>query len=166
MLPQPRNQSGIIKLAARQYDVGMTFSTWDLKCCGLGTLMGFGALVVPDEFAAKAEFVATCYRTLYKPGHVLYSLADGRGMGHDTTNTKHLALVEIGSTKIAEFPNLFHGPGVVSLWLVNIRNAVGKFCNDVGEAYLEPSTEPWEIKPAARLDVNSPWAEFPTRKNT
>lgn len=138
--PQPRvlPQSGLISDHDCGYASGLSFCSWDLNCCGIASIQGFSGLVPSSEFASLADIVATLYRECYSPGHVIYCLSS------QLSHPIHLALKEIGSAQIAGFPNIFHGPERLSLWLVNIRDAVGKYCDIYGEPYLEPSTKPWK----------------------
>lgn len=119
-----------------------TGGSYFLNCCGMAGIENLGYAYSFVDWQDKAEVLACLYRELYSQGTVLYAITD-----HQLTNALHLALLEIGSQQIAEFPNLYHGPRMIHLFKLNIRNAAGRFCNKQGQAYAEPPKDDSEIIP-------------------
>lgn len=119
-----------------------TGGSYFLNCCGMAGIENLGQSSWFEDWQDKAEVLACLYRELYTNGTVIYAITDIQ-----LKNALHLALLEIGSQQIAEFPNLYHGPRMVHLFKLNIRNAAGRFCNKQGQAYAEPPKDDSEIIP-------------------
>lgn len=102
--------------------------------CGVGGLWSFNTINSDlSNFTDKAEFLAGVYRELHGAGNAIYCITNGQ-----LSNAGHLALLEIGSREIAQFPNLCHGPYTMHLFLVNVHEAVNRFCDVNGTPYTEP----------------------------
>ncbi len=141
--------TGLISENTSTYAKGLSYCGWDMNSCGVASIQGFNnTYPEPHTFPLKADLIATLYRECYNAGHTIYALASNQ-----LYHPLHLALKEMGATQIAEFPNLFHGPERMSIWLVNIRDAVGMYCNEYGEPYTEPSKEPW--KPSVHVRTSA-----------
>lgn len=118
-----------------------TGGSYFLGCCGLAGIEGFNDVRFTD-WQDKAEFMACIYRELFTKGTAVYAITR-----EQLDNPLHQALLECGSTQIAEFPNLYHGPRMMHMFKVNVRNICGRFCNLYGEAYAEPPKDDSEIIP-------------------
>lgn len=126
-----------------------------LNCCGLGAIQGFSTPLAFQTWKDEAEFVSLLYRTYYTNGHMLYCLAS-----YQLNTNAHKALLNIGAKQVAEFPNLTHGPSILSLWLVNVRDACGRYCNKYGEPYDEKPKDDSEVDD---VRANKPSAYIPRR---
>jgi hypothetical protein len=136
----------------------ITFNSW-LGSCGVGWLQGFSGTEKEFEgFTDKAVWLARMYQLLYQPGHLLYTLAD-----YQLNNPFHKLLVEIGARQIDEFPNITHGSAMMHVFRVNIRNAVGRYCNKYGEPYTEPPKDESEVEPEITKPIDSGWMHLPKR---
>lgn len=112
-----------------------------MGCCGLALLERFSYMTTSfirdgelDKWETKASFLSELYKHLYHTGYVMYALAPAQ----EQTNPAHKWFLELGARRMMEFPNIFHGPNIMGVWLVNIRNAAGRVCDKYGEMYLEP----------------------------
>lgn len=115
--------------------------------CGVGGLWHFSMYNPFATFADKAEFLSAVYRELRPAGNVLYCISDSQ-----LRNDGHLALLEIGAKEIAVFPNLCHEPSMMHLFLVNVHEAVNRFCDVEGTPYTEPREYvPYVFKPTRNL---------------
>lgn len=119
-----------------------TGASYFLGCCGLAGIENFGYTNTPFPWPERAEIMACLYRSLYHQGTVLYSLSQDQ-----LQNRLHQALLEVGSQEVLVFPNLYHGPNMIHLFKVNIRNAAGRFCTKRGDAYAEPPKDDADIIP-------------------
>lgn len=137
---------------------GVQYSTW-LGSCGVGWLQDFSSVSFYN-WKDKAEWVSALYRNMYQPGNVLYAITQNQLQNHG-----HLLLVELGATQITEFPNLTHSPNRMLVFHVNIRNAVGRFCNKYGEPYAEPPKDASEVEEQGVFKSNhsSGWMVLPVR---
>lgn len=136
---------------------GLEVSKWALGGCGLGLMQRFNTVNMFSSFADKALFMSLLYKELYTCGHVIYAITNNQ-----ESNPLHRALLEIGSTKIAEFPNLYHGPAYINVFLVNIRNCDGWFCDKYGEPFTEqPKQKP--ATPATHVTTPSNYNGVPVK---
>jgi hypothetical protein len=113
-----------------------TGGSYFLGCCGMAGFEGFNAIQsagMYDTWQDKAEFMALLYRELYCQGTVVYALADNQ-----LHNELHKDFLACGAQKVAEFPNMYHGPHMIHLFKLSIRNLAGRFCNKYGEMYATP----------------------------
>lgn len=112
-----------------------------MGCCGLVTLQHFGYMTSSyirdgelDKWETKASFLTELYKAMYHRGYLMYVITGTQ----EATNPAHKWFLELGARRMAEFPNIFHGPSMMGVWLVNIRNAAGRVCDKYGEMYDEP----------------------------
>jgi hypothetical protein len=157
------DSSAVIREEAPTYSAGIRVVTntfnYFLGCCGLAGLEGFNSMSGFKDWNDKAEWLACLYRSLYYRGHVVYCITDWQ-----LENAAHIALLEIGSREIAVFPNLYHGPRMLHLFVVNVRNTAGRFCNKYGEAYPVPPKDDSEIIPEqTEPSVASVYQTLPVR---
>ena len=134
-----------------------------MGCCGLNTIetldcatVGVGGFL--NDWESKASYLSALYKWGYQQGWIMYTLTPTQERG----NILHQWFLELGARRMTEFPNLYHGPNVMGVWIVNIRNCEGRVCNQMGEPYEEqPTTEPPPIQnPTENPDrsyVYPPW---------
>lgn len=149
---------------------GISVVSTTMSCCGLGTIAGFyqspftgesiygkdGALV---KFQNRAKFLEAFCGRWWSPGHFIYVLEPTQ-----LRSELHQLFLEIGATKIAEFPNLTHGPAILQMFLVNVREATGKYLDDNRKALTEPP-KPKEPEVPVVIDATPIPAEA-TKKRT
>jgi hypothetical protein len=119
-----------------------TGGSYFLGCCGLSGLESFGYVPAFANWQDQAEYLACLYRELYSQGTAVYVLTQDQ-----LRNPLHLLLLEVGAVEVAMFPNLYHGPRMLHLFRVNVRNICGCYCNKYGDAYAEPPKDDSEIIP-------------------
>lgn len=125
-----------------------------LGCCGMGGLENFNYVPQLNSWENEAGFMAAIYRYLYEKGTVVYVLT------HTQLELKaHQLLLQVGAKEVAVFPNMFHGPNMIHLFMVNIRNICGRYCDKYGKAYAEPPKDESEVIPEPDGPVPSS-AEF------
>jgi hypothetical protein len=116
-------------------------SDYIFNCCGLVGLEGMSPSLDTEDWP---EWIAGLYRFARARGHIMYCLTSGQ---ERVRAARHEALLSIGSRKLGEFPNLNHGPNMLQIWVVNIREAVNIYVDTQGnvlpkwKADLTPSTE-------------------------
>lgn len=123
-----------------------TGGSYFLACCGMSGLEGFNSVPTSlpyNTWAEKSELMALLYRELFLQGTVIYALTSAQVK----TNALHQDFLKCGAQLISEFPNLYHGPEMISLFKLNIRNLCGRFCNKYGEVYAEPPKDESEVLP-------------------
>lgn len=139
-----------------QYKKGITVSKWALNSCGIGSIQGFYQLpCFTDSYVNRAEFLSVLYRELYNPGYAIYCLSDTQ-----LFDNRHKALLEIGCRELASWPNLYHSPNKIHLFLVNVREGVGKFFNEYGEPFEKA---PDVVVPSPNANVVINYGELPKR---
>lgn len=116
------------------------------NCCGLASMYSFGRQTFID-FNQKAEYLAGLHRLL--PKHILYAITDRQ----ESTAQEHLLFLEIGAEKVAEFPNLTHGPALIQLWVVSTKDAIGIYLDIAGTALVEKPEVSSPAKPVAKKAV-------------
>jgi hypothetical protein len=134
---------------------------YTLGSCAIGGLKYFTYVFQFVSWNDKAEMMACLYRALYMRGHVIYSLDESQ-----LNNALHQALVEIGSRQVDAFPNIYHGPKMMYLFRVNIRNCAGRFCDKMGNAYTdEASVNPAHIITEQTERQGTNYQNMPTSNN-
>lgn len=126
---------------------GLVACRWAFASCGAGTLEAFGGVGHFASWAEKAALMSELYKAQYNCGYTTYAITDSQ-----LNDATHQALLEIGSKELASWPNLYHGPQNIHLFLVNLRDCVDVFCNEYGEPFTEPFVgpkQPKEHKPPA-----------------
>jgi hypothetical protein len=108
--------------------------------CDIGWMQTFSQQSAFTDWQDEAEWMAALYKHLYTCGHVTYCITNAQ-----LNLASHRALVHIGATQIAEFPNLFHGPAMQFVFHVNLRDACGRYCDKYGDAYKEPPKDESEV---------------------
>lgn len=159
---QPAQRFGDLSRIVREDQRGTSiiYAANQLGSCGLGSLNGFYTCENFTSWQDEAEWISCLYRTLYCPAILIYCLTQNQ-----LKNAGHQALLKIGSVQVTEFPNLTHGPNMQYLFKVNIRNAVGRYCNKYGEAYTEPPKDESEVLPERTTPITWEEAQFlPTRE--
>jgi hypothetical protein len=130
-----------------------------LGCCGLSGLENFGHVPAFANWQDEAEYMACLFRELYSQGTAIYALTTDQ-----LQNRLHQMLLTMGAVEVATFPNLYHGPRIVHLFKVNIRNICGRFCDKYGDAYAEPPKDDSEIIPEQAVptpNLYGPGTKFP-----
>jgi hypothetical protein len=153
---QVNSQSGYVYPEGSPNRTGLriafnTGTSYFLGCCGLAGIENFSYCSPFKDWQDRAEFMACLYRSLYIRGIVIYALSEGQLKHH-----LHLSLLEIGAAQIAEFPNLYHGPHMISLFKLNIHNICGRYCDKYGDAYAEPPKDEADIVPERMVGLPYP----------
>lgn len=135
-------------------------NNWIMGCCGIGEIRKVTYVYVLPTFADKAKWLAALYVSLYNCGHALFTITKGE---HHRAGVA--ALIELGAIKIAEFPNLYHGPRMLELYLVNVRDGVGRFFNEYGEPFSEPPNPmpPIPERTMKPLDADAEYQHLPVK---
>jgi hypothetical protein len=123
-------------------------STWTMKCCGMGELSNLTAIagMLYDGVVTKEEIVAAIYlgmvtrsekgdREGYIPWNLLFTTT--ANYWDSPTHPVSLLLKEMGAKELDRFDNLAHGPNVLVVGRVNLKDSIGKFIDEQGNPLVK-----------------------------